>query len=885
MLGSVGIAGLHDEKVPGVRVPLTDIDPFSFFCFIYKYRTKKRLELVQEIAAAIGAPVPTDESGIPSAQAQQVCLFTFTYERKPDDIDKLWDLFDAALSGTITDEMFADVLNVKCTGKAKITEGLFTIMPDTYLPINGPVKAYLLGALGLDPSFDSWADYLHLLERIKEKRNIPFYEFSYEAWKWNKDHGDTANAAVEDDVNYWIFQCNTKTYDLPAELRKGAVKDLKVKAHSKSIKQGDKVIMWVVGPNSGCYALAEVTAALRQEVDDADVAPKRAGARAAYFVPLEITHNLADRPLLESHVQAHSELAELKVGLQGTVFRATAGQYNALKDMAESNSGTRYWMYAPGENAMYWEEMFARGEMGIGWNELGDLRLFDSQSSIEAELADARDARRPYNSAKACFDFVTVLKPGDVIICKKGNRSYIGWGIVTSEYIYEPTRDTYHHWRKVLWKAKGMWEEDVHPIVLKTLTDITKYPDYVARLCALLGINQTADKLVSMNKAPAPMHPLNTIFYGPPGTGKTYTTIKRAAEIVAGRTVDDYKEARSIYHEHLHDTIEFLTFHQNYGYEDFVQGLRPDTENTGVLSFHKKDGIFKSIADKARRNEEAARKGASAPEGFEAAFERFMRPLLDDVVNELEVKMVRSSFFVTGVSERSIYFRNSRENSHHSLSISTLRDFYYHEESTRLIQGLGVYYRPLVNALRPNEGAKHSTPEPLRNYVLIIDEINRANISRVFGELITLIEDDKRTQGEHHMKVRLPSGDVFSVPSNLSIIGTMNTADKSIALLDIALRRRFVFEPMYPRTDIPGIRDVDILRKINEQIVKRKNHDFQIGHAYFMGPNYHRVDRMNNKVIPLLLEYFMNDGDTVKEILKGAGLSVKPDVWPLQVGE
>ncbi len=879
MLGSVGIAGLHDEKVPGVRVPLTDIDPFSFFCFIYKYRTKKRLELVQEIAAAIGAPVPTDESGIPSAQAQQVCLFTFTYERKPDDIDKLWDLFDAALSGTITDEMFADVLNVKCTGKAKITEGLFTIMPDTYLPINGPVKAYLLGALGLDPSFESWADYLHLLERIKEKRNIPFYEFSYEAWNWNKDHGDTANAAVEDDVNYWIYQCNTGTYDLPAALHKKEVKELMVINHGNDIKSGDKIILCVVKKNAGCYGLAEVTGEPVESSHDRSRVMSSQGAQSSCVIPVRVTHNTAGRPVLAEDMPRN--LAEkLRVGTQGTVISVTREEYLEIVKMCEPE----WWLYEPGKNAVDWNDMYSEGVMGLGVNEIGDMRLLKDYKAYERKLKIPGRKNLPRTNIDMCYDFSEQMADGDIIIAKQGTSQCIGWGVVCSDYFYDTKVGKYHHWRRVVWEANGSWNSKNISIPKSTLKKINN-PDKVARLRTLLGINQEMIPSITMTEPHAPMHPLNTIFYGPPGTGKTYTTIKRAAEIVAGRTVDDYAEARSIYHEHLHDTIEFVTFHQNYGYEDFVQGLRPDTENTGVLSFHKKDGIFKSIADKARRNEEAARKGASAPEGFEAAFERFMRPLLDDVMNELEVKMVRSSFFVTGVSERSIYFRNSRENSHHSLSISTLRDFYYHEESTRLIQGLGVYYRPLVNALRPNEGAKHSTPEPLRNYVLIIDEINRANISRVFGELITLIEDDKRTQGEHHMKVRLPSGDVFSVPSNLSIIGTMNTADKSIALLDIALRRRFVFEPMYPRTDIPGIRDVDILRKINEQIVKRKNHDFQIGHAYFMGPNYHRVDRMNNKVIPLLLEYFMNDGDTVKEILKGAGLSVKPDVWPLQVGE
>src|SRR5690606_36865666 len=116
----------------------------------------------------------------------------------------------------------------------------------------------------------------------------------------------------------------------------------------------------------------------------------------------------------------------------------------------------------------------------------------------------------------------------------------------------------------------------------------------------------------------------------------------------------------------------------------------------------------------------------------------------------------------------------------------------------------------------------------------------------VFGELITLIEPDERSHGKIPMEVRLPSGDKFMVPSNLHLIGTMNTADKSIALLDIALRRRFVFEALYPKYEIDGeeIFDVDILKKINEQIIKSKGHDFQIRHAYFMGENNDLVKRM-----------------------------------------
>ncbi|NLH61376.1 MAG: ATPase, partial [Ignavibacteriales bacterium] len=138
--------------------------------------------------------------------------------------------------------------------------------------------------------------------------------------------------------------------------------------------------------------------------------------------------------------------------------------------------------------------------------------------------------------------------------------------------------------------------------------------------------------------------------------------------------------------------------------------------------------------------------------------------------------------------------------------------------------------------------------------------------------------------GEIPLTSKLPSGDEFCVPANLYIIGTMNTADKSIALLDIALRRRFEFEPLYPKYEIDGepINEPEILRKMNDIIIKSKGHDFQIGHSFFMGIEFDLVKQMNTKVIPLLLEYFMNDEEEVKKILKDSGLVVE-DSWPIKI--
>lgn len=381
-------------------------------------------------------------------------------------------------------------------------------------------------------------------------------------------------------------------------------------------------------------------------------------------------------------------------------------------------------------------------------------------------------------------------------------------------------------------------------------------------------------------------YPLNVIFYGPPGTGKTYSTLIRAAEIILGRKVVDYDDALSIFNENLGDRIEFITFHQNYSYEDFIQGLRPDTDNADQLVFDKKDGVFKRIADRALRNIVAASNPTLAKLEFEDAFDKFVRPFIEGETESIEVRMKSSHYHIIDFTVKSIKFKKASGSTNHTLSLSTLKRM-YEAETTLKIQGLTPYYEPLLKELLKIGHSINNKQDNVvqKNFVIIIDEINRANISRVFGELITLIEVEKRSHGTIPLTSTLPSGDPFIVPSNLYIIGTMNTADKSIALLDIALRRRFEFEAMYPLYEINGkeIYDVDILRKLNERIVSSKGHDFQIGHSYFMGENNDLLCRMNKKVIPLLLEYYMNDEKEVKDILGFAGLDVEDNSWPIRI--
>ncbi|HMQ69660.1 MAG TPA: AAA family ATPase [Ignavibacteria bacterium] len=547
----------------------------------------------------------------------------------------------------------------------------------------------------------------------------------------------------------------------------------------------------------------------------------------------------------------------------------------------DNKNNKKFWLYAPGENASLWDEFYNDQIMGLGWDRIGDLNDLKSKEDIRKKLQVTGETEsNKKNDTKTLFQFKNIMSPGDIVISKRGRKEYLGYGIVTSDYYYDKKRNSYQKCREVNWKKKGLWDDDDKSIPIKTLTDITDNKDLLTKLIKLIGIEDNSEINQRNNKM---SNPLNQILYGPPGTGKTYQTILRAAEIIENRKIDDYQEALKIFKANLHDRIEFITFHQNYSYEDFIQGLRPDTENESELTFEKKDGVFKILADKALRNFKDSENPITPKKTFDDTFEIFVRPLVEDV-DEIEVKMKKVSYYITSVSNKSISFRKASGGTAHTLNIATLKKM-YEDETLPEMHGLGVYYLPLVNELlsigKDTTGKKIKVEK--KNYVIVIDEINRANISRVFGELITLIEPDKRSHGDIPMEAKLPSGDKFVVPSNLFIIGTMNTADKSIALLDIALRRRFEFEAMYPDYEIDGINDIEILQGLNKLIIEKKGHDFQIGHSYFMNDSKDLVKRMNKKVIPLLLEYFMNDKKEVEEILEKAGLNVDKSKWPLEI--
>ena len=617
---------------------------------------------------------------------------------------------------------------------------------------------------------------------------------------------------------------------------------------------------------------------------------------------------ISDKNVSEMNYQCRKALAEIpqfsswNSAALGKLIMDNYGK--KIKKLKKQNpSETRYWLYSPGQNAVKWDEYYNEGIAAINWDKIGDLRQYPSRNEIrKALIENYGGSENKTNDLNANDDFLNKMKPGDLIFVKKGRNKLLGYGTVISDYDFQDQRSEAKSIRKINWQLKGEWNTGVS-MVVKTLTDVTahdkqrgNYEWTYQRMLAEMGLSLEKPEI---NAGPeSQKHPLNTIFYGPPGTGKTYHTIRRAAEIIAGKTITSQKEASEIYSANLHDRIEFITFHQNYSYEDFIQGLRPETDNQNSLSFRKRDGIFKHMADKAMQNLEQSQRdedGLQKEAAFEEALDEFKEMVLE---NEGRFVLTPSVSLVS-VEEDAFRYTGDNWPNVSRMKYDDLREFFRKQVAIRKdirhlqhISGLArhhaTYFFNVYEQVkaRINPGKMKIQKVERKNYVLIIDEINRANISRVFGELITLIETDKRKGQPMEMKLRLPSGDLFSVPDNLYLIGTMNTADKSISLLDIALRRRFDFEPMYPQYEIQNeiIPHADVLEKINKEVIKRKGHDFQIGHAYFMTEDKLET-KLNQRVIPLLMEYFMNDDKQVMEILNGAGLKVNESVWPLQVSE
>lgn len=382
LLKSVGITPFNDKSKEGEHdIELKEIDPFTFFCYIHKYGAKRALGFLKQIAELLGLEKPTTVNGIPSAQPQRVWLFPPEYMRVNNEVPRLWNLFKKELKGDVDNDTFADVLNIKNVGRAKLTEALFYINPEKYLPINGPTRPYIKKELGIDVGFTTYSEYIELLEKIRAKTDMPFYELSHEAWVWNID---------KTKENYWVFQGNPDKYDFEAAFKEDDIDAWTVTSHKASIKEGDKVIIWITGDKAGCYALADVVSEPMDRESFADSDLWKEEDTSELKAAINITHNLASNPILKDEIDKIKDLDNLKVGSQGTNFSATKQEYETLLELAvKRNEEKRYWLYSPGEQAKDWEEFYNDGIMGLGWDKLDDLKSYKSKDEIKKALDKA----------------------------------------------------------------------------------------------------------------------------------------------------------------------------------------------------------------------------------------------------------------------------------------------------------------------------------------------------------------------------------------------------------------------------------------------------------------------------------------------------------------
>ncbi|HDZ4932045.1 TPA: McrB family protein [Campylobacter jejuni] len=374
--------------------------------------------------------------------------------------------------------------------------------------------------------------------------------------------------------------------------------------------------------------------------------------------------------------------------------------------------------------------------------------------------------------------------------------------------------------------------------------------------------------------------PLNQILYGSPGTGKTYTTIDKALEIL-GENLESRDDKKAKFDEYVKNgQIVFTTFHQSYGYEEFVEGIKPridSEENSKEIKYEIKDGIFKELCEKALENRDSIK-------NFNFYIDKLKeKAKIDDNNPEKYFELPNTKYSIqyrNGKTFRIKFDDMSKNHKDYPVSIDNIEKLYKTSNIDEIYNS--AYVRAILNYLKLQglEDYKEKDEKTNLPYIIIIDEINRGNVSKIFGELITLIEPSKRIGAKEELKVILPySGKEFGVPKNVYIIGTMNTADRSITSLDTALRRRFEFIEMMPDVsklsiDCEGINLQELLKAINTRIEYLLDREKTIGHAFFISvENLESLKKVfKNKIIPLLQEYFYNDYALIDAVLNKNGM-------------
>lgn len=569
----------------------------------------------------------------------------------------------------------------------------------------------------------------------------------------------------------------------------------------------------------------------------------------------------------------------------------------------------KYWIYAPGDGASEWQRCLDTSTICLGWDELGDYRQFNSQDEIRDKLREY--LKKPNSSFKndslAVWNFLNTIKPGDVIIAKKGIDKILGRGIVDGDYEYDENQERYPNIRKVKWINTGEWDAPKQ-IVQKTLTDITSFKDLVKQINGLIGGKDPKDKSQYWWLVASPnvwkfsnIKEGETIDFTIKNDNGSYRPKKKNFENAkAGDLVIGYE---STPHQKI---VALLKVERESNWKDIIfrklKDLRiplewsdfKDLQELEEMEFLKNQmgTLFKLSSEEYKflihLINNIDKQNPPIPLNEIYTKEDFLNQvfLSEDELKEL-INLLRHKQNIilqgapgvgkTFTAKRLAYLMMEEKDQSRVDIVQFHQNFSYED----FIMG----YKPTPEGAfelidgKFIEFCRKAKENPENDYFFIIDEINRGNLSKIFGELLMLIEKGYRGEYIELAYNKQP----FAVPKNIYLIGMMNTADRSLAMIDYALRRRFAFFPMQPGFDKESFRNeiakstdervpkiIEAVKKLNEEITKDDTlgDGFCIGHSYFCDPKPNE-DWIENivkyEICPMLDEYWFDNKSKADE--------------------
>ena len=583
--------------------------------------------------------------------------------------------------------------------------------------------------------------------------------------------------------------------------------------------------------------------------------------------------------------------------------------YEAWLSTLNKKEKNKVWLYSPGENAMYWKDCLTNNAMYIGWDALGDLNQYSSDEEIYISIKDKYNEENPIMSKCACFDFSKVVMPGDVIIAKKGIDVLLGYGVVTSNYYYDGSRYHFKHTRNVEWKKTGEWiNSSGTKNPTKTLTEISQYKGYPEQLLSIIDGGEDM------------YNDVNYYFVNASPKFWSFSNINVGETIdFTSINVNGHKRAVARNYANIKAGDKLIAYESTpvKAVVGLCEVVSKDADNNILL--RKTEQLINTIPYRELKEikELENMEYFKVQQGSLYKLEKSEYDCLIDIIRELNPKVEKSSDKYDGTDFlNDVYIDNDKYNEMVNLlnrkkniilqgapgvgkTFMAKRLAYsimgeMNDDRIEMVQFHQSYsYEDFIEGFRPKEDRSFEIEKgvfynfcikaqnnPKDNYYLIIDEINRGNISKIFGELLMLIEEDKRG-----LSLTLTySKNKFFVPKNLYIIGMMNTADRSLAILDYALRRRFSFVDINPAFENETFKKyqasldniklnqvLELIKSLNKEI----NDDptlgpgFMIGHSYFCGlKNTDKKEVIESivkyDIVPLIKEYWFDDDSKVE---------------------